>query len=203
VLKRLRFIPLLAAFALVAAVLAGCGSPGTTNGSGRAVAANASGDQPAVINPPPSTNVAAAEAPKVTGPPVPVKAPERAAGRTVDKSFDDVKFEMPAGEAFRREQIGPQIEALAGQRIRIRGYILPTAQKRGLKQFVLVRDNQECCFGPGAALYDCILVEMQPGRTAEFSIRPVAVEGRFEISILPGPDDNPLAIYRLEGEAVR
>lgn len=129
--------------------------------------------------------------------------PVRPAGRTVDKSFDDVKFEMPAGETFRRELIGPQIEALAGQRIRIRGYILPTAQKRGLKQFVLVRDNQECCFGPGEALYDCILVEMQPGRTAEFSIRPVAVEGKFEISILPGPDDTPLAIYRLEGEAVR
>jgi hypothetical protein len=99
--------------------------------------------------------------------------------------------------------IGPAIERLAGLRIRIRGYILPTAQKRGIKQFVLVRDNQECCFGPGAALYDCVLVYMQPGRTAEFSIRPVTVEGTFAIETYYDLDNNPRAVYRLDGGAVR
>jgi hypothetical protein len=128
---------------------------------------------------------------------------ERAPGRAVEKTFDDVKFAMQPDEPFRREMITAEIEALVGQRVRIRGYILPTAQKRGIKQFVLVRDNQECCFGPGAALYDCILVEMRPGKTAEFSLRPVAVEGTFKIDILPGPDDKPLAIYRMDGESVR
>jgi hypothetical protein len=89
-----------------------------------------------------------------------------------------------------------------GQKIRIRGYILPTAQQRGIKQFVLVRDNQECCFGPGAALYDCILVDMKPGNTAEFTIRPIAVEGIFNIRefVLDGKH---LAIYQMEGETVR
>jgi hypothetical protein len=123
--------------------------------------------------------------------------------RTVDKTFDDIKFDIKPDAPFRREMITPEIEALAGQRVRLRGYILPTPQKRGIKQFVLVRDNQECCFGPGAALYDCVLVEMEPGRTAEFSIRPVAVEGTFEISVFNGPDDKPLAIYRISGEQVR
>ncbi len=123
--------------------------------------------------------------------------------RIVDKTFDDVKFEMQPDEPFRREMIGPAIESLSGRRIRIRGYILPTAQQRGINQFVLVRDNQQCCFGPGAALYDCILVEMQPGRTAEFSIRPVAVEGTFKVEMLPGADDKPLAIYHLDCETVR
>ncbi len=96
-----------------------------------------------------------------------------------------------------------EIEALDGHPIRIRGYILPTAHKRGLKTFVLVRDNLECCFGPGAALFDCILVEMSPGKTTEFSPRPVAVEGEFAIEIFPGPDDRPLAIYRMTGESVK
>jgi hypothetical protein len=68
---------------------------------------------------------------------------------------------------------------------------------------VLVRDNQECCFGPGAALYDCILVEMVPGKTVEFSIWPVAVEGTFGIHEVKGPDGTHLAIYRIEGEEVR
>jgi hypothetical protein len=67
---------------------------------------------------------------------------------------------------------------------------------------VLVRDNQECCFGPGAAIYDCILVEMKPGLTAEYSIRPVAVEGIFGIDEVKSGDVH-LAIYRLDAESVR
>ena len=76
--------------------------------------------------------------------------------------------------------------------------MFPTMKKRGLTQFVLVRDNLECCFGPGAALFDCILVHMTPGNTAEFSIRPIAVEGVFSLEEVLGPDGNHLAIYRLD-----
>ena len=70
-------------------------------------------------------------------------------------------------------------------------------------QFVLVRDNQECCFGPGAALFDCILVEMQEGDTAEYTIRPVAVTGTFNIQEFVGPDGHHLAIYHIAGESVK
>ncbi len=42
--------------------------------------------------------------------------------------------------------------------VRVRGFILPSFQQSGITQFVLVRDNQECCFGPGAALHDCVVV---------------------------------------------
>jgi len=91
----------------------------------------------------------------------------RAGDRPYDKTFDDLRFDIKPGGKFQRSMLTKEIEALNGQRIRIRGYILPTPQKNGIKEFVLVRDNQECCFGPGAALYDCILVEMKPGKTAE------------------------------------
>jgi hypothetical protein len=127
----------------------------------------------------------------------------RVGDRPYDKTFDDIRFDIQPGQQFHREMLPDVIEALEGQRIRIRGYILPTAQKRGIKQFVLVRDNQECCFGPGAALYDCILVEMQGGATAEYSIRPVAVEGTFNIQEFRGLDGKHLAIYHLAAEAVR
>ena len=130
-------------------------------------------------------------------------AQERAGDRAYDKTFDDIRFEIKPGDPFRREMLPETIEAMAGQRIRIRGFILPTPQKRGIKQFVLVRDNQECCFGPGAALYDCILVEMKPDKTTEYSIRPVAVDGTFDIREFKGPDGKHLAIYHIEGESVK
>lgn len=127
---------------------------------------------------------------------------EPAPTRVLDQTFDDIKFDIEPDGAFDRSMLTDGIRELDGKSIRIRGYILPTAQQRGIKQFVLVRDNQECCFGPGAALYDCILVTMQDDKTAEFSVRPVAVEGEFTIDEFYGPDDTPLAIYRLAGEKV-
>jgi hypothetical protein len=125
-----------------------------------------------------------------------------AGDRPYDKTFDDIRFEMKPEEPFRRKMVTPAIEQLSGQRIRIRGFMLPTAQQRGIKQFVLVRDNQQCCFGPGAALFDCILVEMEAGQSAAFSIRPVAVTGKFEVSEFDGPDGRCLAIYHMDAEGV-
>jgi hypothetical protein len=130
------------------------------------------------------------------------KVLSRAGDRSYDKTFDNLRFDIQPGDPFHRTMLPENITAMDGQRIRIRGFILPTAQKRGIKTFVLVRDNQECCFGPGAALYDCILVQMQPGKTAEFSIRPVAVDGIFSINEVVGPDGKHLAIYRLDAESV-
>jgi hypothetical protein len=124
-----------------------------------------------------------------------------AGDRPYDKTFDDLRFEMTVGEPFKRSMLTKSIEALAGQKIRIRGYILPTAQRSGITEFVLVRDNQECCFGQGAALYDCILVDMKKGNTAQYSIRPVAAEGTFNVRevVIGG---RHLAIYHMDAETV-
>ena len=110
---------------------------------------------------------------------------------------------MQKDDTFKLSMITPTVEKLDHTPIRIRGYILPSFQQTGLTQFVLVRDNMECCFGPGAALYDCIVVEMADGKTADFTTRPVAVEGVFSIQEVRGPDDRCLAIYHLDGDKVR
>ena len=118
-------------------------------------------------------------------------------------TFDDIKFDMNKEEPFQRGMLNPGIEALQGARIRIHGYILPSFQQTGLTQFVLVRDNMECCFGPGAALFDCIVVEMAARESTDYTIRPVAVEGIFSIREFVGPDGKHLAIYHLDGQEVK
>ncbi|MEX0867550.1 MAG: hypothetical protein WD030_09340 [Pirellulales bacterium] len=123
--------------------------------------------------------------------------------KPLELSFDDIKFDIEPGDPFAPEMVPEKIQQYYGKRIRIRGYILPSFKQSGLTQFVLVRDNMECCFGPGAALYDCIRVEMEPGKATEFSIRPVAVEGIFELEEFYGPDDKHLAIYYMTGEEVK
>lgn len=129
--------------------------------------------------------------------------PAASSERPREITFDDIKFEIEKGDPFTRSLLPDRVTRLEHKRIRIRGYILPSFQQAGLKQFVLVRDNMECCFGPGAAIYDCIVVRMIPGKTANFSIRPVAVQGIFRLEELRGPDGNHLAIYTLDGEEVQ
>jgi hypothetical protein len=177
----------------------GCGTGPAAATSAQATPAHATRIDPSVA----SSAIAASPSPKpVLRPGAKTAALPAAGDRPYDKTFDDIRFEMKPEEPFHRKMVTPAIEQLSGQRIRIRGFMLPTAQQRGIKQFVLVRDNQQCCFGPGAALFDCILVEMQSGQSAEFSIRPVAVTGKFEVSEFDGPDGHCLAIYHMDAEGV-
>ena len=116
-------------------------------------------------------------------------------------SFDDIKFEMKKKAAFKRSLLTKEIVALEDQLIKIRGYILPSFQQDGITRFVLVRDNMQCCFGPGAALYDCIVVEMESGKSTSFTVRPVTVEGVFTVHEYKGPDGKHLAIYHVRGRS--
>lgn len=131
-------------------------------------------------------------------------AKSKSAAGLAEITFDDIKFDMKEKEdPFKREMLTPAIEALVGKKVRLRGYILPSFQQQGLTQFVLMRDNMECCFGPGAWIYDCVIVEMKPGTSADFSVRPVAVDGIFEVSEFLDADGKHLAVYRIVGEKVK
>jgi hypothetical protein len=152
------------------------------------------------VSPAASAQPATPSATRVVG--IPEGAPKVDARGITEATFDDVKFEMVKTDKFERSMLTPKVQSLFDKRIRIRGYMYPTMRRKGLTQFVLVRDNMECCFGPGAALFDCILITMEPGKTAEYSIRPIAVEGTFRLDEYPGPDGRPLAIYQMKGEAV-
>jgi hypothetical protein len=121
----------------------------------------------------------------------------------VETTFDDVKFEMEKTDPFKRSLLTPKIEELFGQRIRIRGYMYPTLKRKGLTAFVLVRDNLECCFGPGAALFDCMRVQMHPDRTATYTaVRPITVEGVFKFDEFTDLDGTTRAIYLLDQATV-
>jgi len=100
-----------------------------------------------------------------------------------DINFDDLAFDIEKDAKFKPGLLTDEIKKLDGVKVKLRGYILPSTlfKETNIDQFVLVRDNQECCFGPGAALFDCVIVEMVPGKTTDFVTRPVTVEGKFKI----------------------
>jgi hypothetical protein len=128
-------------------------------------------------------------------------------------NFDDLKFEIEKDQAFAKSMLNKEVKSLAGKTVKLRGYILPATlyKEKGIEQFVLVRDNQECCFGPGAALFDCVWIDMVPGKTTDFVTRPVTVEGKFEIDTESykypdgaGPKGaSHFAIFRIKGVSVK
>ncbi|MCG8649723.1 MAG: DUF3299 domain-containing protein [Pirellulales bacterium] len=128
-------------------------------------------------------------------------------------NFDDLQFKIEKDQPFKRDLLNKDVESLNGKKVKLRGYILPSTlfKETDIEQFVLVRDNQECCFGPGAALYDCVIVEMVPGKTTDFVTRPVTVEGKFKIDTKSykypggvGPKGaSHFAIFKIDGISVK
>lgn len=119
-----------------------------------------------------------------------------------DLTFDNLKFEMEKTETFERAMLTSEIKSLDGKKITIRGYIRPNFRQSGITKFVLVRDNQECCFGPGAAIYDCVLVMLDDDIEIDFTVRPVTVKGDFYIKEFKGNDGKIWAIYRMKNAVV-
>jgi hypothetical protein len=124
-----------------------------------------------------------------------------AARKRGDYTFDDLKFEIEKDQEFKKSMLTDSVRALNDKKLRIKGFILPASvfQLKGIKQFVLVRDNNECCFGPGAALYDCIMIEMAEGKTTNFSNLPVSVSGTMKIDTetYQYPDGGHYAIFKM------
>ena len=144
---------------------------------------------------------------------VEIKRSSAAARAKGEITFDDLKFEIEKDAPFRDDMITKDIKELDSKTVKLRGYILPTTlfKETGISQFVLVRDNQECCFGPGAALFDCVIIEMVPGETTDYVTRPVTVQGKLKIDTkkyqYPGGKGprgaSHMAIFMIEGKSVK
>lgn len=129
-------------------------------------------------------------------------APE-ASGGTRGITFDALVFPIEVGQQFVESLLTDSIRGLFGKKVKIRGYMHPSCPvQTGVTSFIFVRDDQSCCFGPKALIYDCIIVDMVPGRTTNYSLKPIAVEGVLTLREFKDLDGQHLAIYHLDGEAV-
>ena len=128
-------------------------------------------------------------------------------------TFDDLKFKIEKDAPFKDEMITKDIKELDGKNVTISGWILPATlfKESGIEWFILVRDNQECCFGPGSALFDSVVIEMQDGNTTDYVTRSVSVTGKLKVDTkkyeYPGRKGprgaTHRAVFRIEGQSVK
>ncbi|MEM9657029.1 MAG: hypothetical protein AAF961_01590 [Planctomycetota bacterium] len=78
------------------------------------------------------------------------------------------------------------IAALDGEQVFIKGYIRPdsTRVRTNLKRFLLVRDNNQCCFGDAASVkyYDQIGVAVDDGVAVDYSSKLFRLGGKLRVN---------------------
>lgn len=96
----------------------------------------------------------------------------------------------------------PSAVALDGKRVFIKGYVYPTRQMDGIKEFVLCRDNGDCCFGGEPKLTDKILVKLKDPLELTYSQRMFKLAGDFKVL----PADSGVVgevLYQLEADYLK
>ena len=131
-----------------------------------------------------------------TGPP-----PTDSEGR-LELTFADLSFEMEKGGKFDRSMLTDRIKNFHESDVRLRGFIRPSFRQSDIEKFVFVRDDKECCFGPGAAIYDNALVSLKKGTQTDYTVRPVVVSGKLYLKEYATPDGMILSIYRIKNGKV-
>lgn len=96
-------------------------------------------------------------------------------------------------------KLHPDVMPLEGQKVFLKGFMWQTQKSEGLTEFVLLKDNGECCFGGKAQPYDMMLVKLQDGLTTRAYTGMVAVAGVLTVNLKAGEDE---AVYILEATRV-
>lgn len=98
--------------------------------------------------------------------------------------------------------VPPSAQELDGKKVFIKGYVYQPSggQMTGLKEFVLVRDKGQCCFGGNPKLTDMILVKLRGSLTAEFNMRVVKLAGDFHVSPAAGMHGLGGVVYQLDAD---
>lgn len=79
----------------------------------------------------------------------------------------------------------------------------PSRQREGLKEFVLVKDTGDCCFGKQPKLSDMIVVHMKDGQTVNYREQQlVSVAGVFRIAGVHQAGDI-VGLYAMDGTHFR
>jgi hypothetical protein len=59
-----------------------------------------------------------------------------------------------------RRKLDPTVAALVGKKVYLKGFMYATQATEGLRQFILLKDNGECCFGGKPKSHDYIIVTL-------------------------------------------
>lgn len=111
--------------------------------------------------------------------------------------------ELQPPEAAPPGTIPATARQLDGQRVFIKGYVFPGLQTKGIRQFVLVRDKGDCCFGGNPKITDRIQVQLKAPLSIDFHEGLFRLAGTFHVGVGAASEGLGQAIYHLDADHVR
>jgi hypothetical protein len=93
---------------------------------------------------------------------------------------------------------------LHGKDVLLKGYMYPGSRQRGITEFVLCRDQGDCCFGGDPKLTDRVLVRLaDPKNALDYTQRLVKIAGRFRVEPAGAPELGGGVIYHIDNAVSR
>jgi hypothetical protein len=99
--------------------------------------------------------------------------------------------------------VPPSAEEFDGERVFVKGYVLAGNQKDGIRTFILVRDQGDCCFGGNPKLTDRILVNLKPGQNFTYTNKVQKLAGLFHVKPGRAVDVAGDVVYQLVDAELR
>ena len=90
-----------------------------------------------------------------------------------------------------------------GRDVLLKGYMYPGSRQRGITEFLLCRDQGDCCFGGEPKITDRVLVRITDPDGIAFTQRLIKVAGRFRIEPAGTADIGGGVLYHLYHSSTR
>jgi hypothetical protein len=94
-----------------------------------------------------------------------------------------------------------------GEKVFLKGYVRPGAKKRKLKEFILVGDFGDCCFGGNPEITDVVAIRiLNEGKTVDYGLGLRRIGGTFRLNQgtkRTNDKDIPQVFYEIEADHVR
>ncbi len=110
---------------------------------------------------------------------------------------DNPKTSLPFSEKAKQ---------LDGQKVFLKGYVRPGAKKNNLKNFILVGDFGECCFGGSPKITEVVAINIQSDDTVNYSFALRRIGGFFRLNPATkriAEKDVPQVFYEIEADHVK
>ena len=100
-----------------------------------------------------------------------------------------------------------RVEDFDGQRVFIKGYVRPPSGKKyELKNFIMVGDFGDCCFGGDPAITDVVAIKIKSEDTVNYGYGLRRIGGTFKLNpktTTSHEDEIPRVFYEIEADYVR
>jgi hypothetical protein len=90
-----------------------------------------------------------------------------------------------------------------GREVLLKGYMYPGSRQRGIAEFLLCRDQGDCCFGGTPKITDRVLVRLADPKGIDFTQRLVKIAGRFRVEPAGTADLGGGVLYHLDQAVTR